>query len=34
MVYPATRDEEAFEPVLDGLRQASKRIGSLSPSPA
>ena len=34
MVYPATRDEEAFEPVLDGLRQASKRIGSLTPSPA
>lgn len=34
MVYPATRDEEAFEPILSGLRQASKRVGSLRPSPA
>jgi hypothetical protein len=34
MVYPATRDEEAFEPILSGLRQASKRIGSGLPAPS
>jgi DNA-binding transcriptional LysR family regulator len=28
MVYPETRDEEAFEPILDGLRRMAKRIGS------
>ena len=26
MVYPEARDEEAFEPILEGLRQASKRL--------
>jgi DNA-binding transcriptional LysR family regulator len=26
MVYPETRDEEAYEPILDGLRQAAKRL--------
>lgn len=34
MVYPATRDEEAFEPILDGLRSTSRRIGSATPSAA
>jgi hypothetical protein len=34
MVYPATRDEEAFEPILDGIREAAKRVGTLTPSPA
>jgi DNA-binding transcriptional LysR family regulator len=26
MVYPEARDEEAYEPILQGLRQASKRL--------
>ncbi len=26
MVYPETRDEEAYEPILDGLRQAARRL--------
>ena len=26
MVYPESRDEEAFEPILQGLRRAAKRM--------
>jgi LysR family transcriptional regulator, flagellar master operon regulator len=26
MVYPEARDEEAYEPILDGLRQGAKRL--------
>jgi DNA-binding transcriptional LysR family regulator len=26
MVYPEARDEEAYEPILDGLRQATERL--------
>jgi hypothetical protein len=26
MVYPEARDEEAFEPILDGLRSAAERL--------
>jgi DNA-binding transcriptional LysR family regulator len=27
MVYPESRDEEAFEPILQGLRRAARRLG-------
>jgi hypothetical protein len=26
LVYPEARDEEAYEPILDGLRQAAARL--------
>jgi len=26
MVYPEARDEEAYEPILDGLRRAAERL--------
>jgi hypothetical protein len=26
MVYPESRDEEAFEPILQGLRRAARRL--------
>jgi hypothetical protein len=26
MVYPEARDEEAYEPILKGLRRAAKRL--------
>jgi hypothetical protein len=26
MVFPETRDEEAYEPILEGLRQAARRL--------
>lgn len=34
MVYPETRDEEAYEPILSGLRREAARLGSsLAPVP-
>jgi LysR family transcriptional regulator, flagellar master operon regulator len=29
MVYPEDRDEEAFQPILEGLRRDAKRVHEL-----